>query len=212
MNVSQPIGRKRRLVRSGLKWGFYFFLVLGLIAAGYAGYVVAEAESYQAIELRKFTVRAPQIEPHLPTIGEVIGEIEIPRLGIQAIIAQGDTDEVLRHAVGHIPETTWAGEFGNVGLAGHRDRLFRRLRVVQPGDIVILKTPRDVFRYQVETTSVVPPTDTAVLRSSNRRELTLITCFPFDYVGSARNRFVVRARELTRDDERNTAVLKPAAH
>jgi sortase A len=184
-------------VISGLQWGFYFFLVLGLSAAGYSGYVIAEAESYQAIELRKYSVKPPQAEPHVPTIGEVIGEIEIPRLGIQAIIAQGDTGEVMRHAVGHIPETALPGEFGNIGLAGHRDRLFRGLRAVQIGDIVILKTPGETFRFQVETTLVVPPTDLGVLRSSDRRELTLITCFPFDYVGPAPNRFVVHARELT---------------
>ena len=201
MNVSQQVGRKSRLVRSGLKWGFHFFLVLGLIAAGYAGYVVAEAESYQAIELRKFTVKPPLALRHIPTIGEVIGQIEIPRLGIQAIIAQGDTGEVLRHAVGHIPETTLPGEMGNVGLAGHRDRLFRKLHAVQPGDIVILKTPSETFRFQVETTSVVPPANVEVLRSSNRRELTLITCFPFDFVGSAPNRFVVHARELTTNEQ-----------
>ncbi len=201
MNSYQQIGRKSRLLISGLMWGVYFFLALGLIAAGYAGYVVVEAESYQAIELRKFTVKAPLAEPHLPTIGEVIGEIEIPRLGIQAIIAQGDTDEVLRHAVGHIPETTLPGEPGNVGLAGHRDRLFRKLRAVQPGDIVTIKTPSETFRFQVETTSVVPPTDVGVLHSSNRRELTLITCFPFDFVGSAPNRFVVHARELTTNEK-----------
>lgn len=181
---------------SGLQCGFYFFLVLGLLATGYVGYVIAEAESYQAIELRKFTLKPPLTEPHVPTIGEVIGEIEIPRLGIQAIIAQGDTGEVLRHAVGHIPETSLPGELGNVGLAGHRDRLFRKLYAVQPGDIVIVKTASEIFRFQVETTSVVPPTDIGVLRSSNRRELTLITCFPFDFVGSAPDRFVVHAREL----------------
>jgi sortase A len=185
----------------GLMWGFYFFLALGLIAAGYAGYVIAEAESYQAIELLKFTVKPPLTARHIPAIGEVIGQIEIPRLGLQAIIAQGDTGEVLRHAVGHIPETSLPGEFGNVGLAGHRDRLFRRLRAVQPGDIVILKTPSETFHFQVETTSVVPPTDVGVLRSSNRRELTLITCFPFDFVGSAPDRFVVHARELTTNEK-----------
>jgi sortase A len=197
VNVSQQVGRKNRFLLSGLMWGFYFFLALGLIAAGYAGYVVAEAESYQAIELRKFTVKPPLAPRHVPAIGEVIGEIEIPRLGIQAIIAQGDTAEVLRHALGHIPETSLPGDTGNIGLAGHRDRLFRKLRVVQPGDIVILKTPSETFRFQVETTLVVPSTDVEVLRSSNRRELTLITCFPFDFVGSAPDRFVVHARELT---------------
>ena len=185
----------------GLKWGFYFFLALGLFAVGYAGYVIAEAESYQAIELRKFTVKPPLAEPRVPTLGEVMGQIEIPRLGIQAIVAQGDTDEVLRHAVGHIPETALPGEPGNVGLAGHRDRLFRKLRAAQPGDIVIFKTRSETFRFQVETTSVVPPTDVGVLLSSNRRELTLITCFPFDFVGSAPDRFVVHARELTSNEK-----------
>jgi sortase A len=112
------------------------------------------------------------------------------------MVVQGDSPGILRRAVGHIAETALPGEWGNVGLAGHRDSLFRPLRNIRAGDAITFQTLDGDFRYQVESTEVVPPGDTQVLQASRGRTLTLITCFPFDYVGSAPNRFVVHAREV----------------
>ncbi|MBZ5701086.1 MAG: class D sortase [Acidobacteriia bacterium] len=189
-----PAG-SRRLISIGLWWASYIFLLTGVLAASYAGYVLAEGQAYQAIELRKFKDRAPLAEPHLRTIGEVVGQMEIPSVGVRAIILQGDSSAVLRRGVGHLPETPMPGEWGNVALAGHRDTFFRSLRQIRTGDVITLETSSGSYRYRVEATYVVPPTDMEVLRPSNRRELTLITCFPFDYVGPAPERFIVRARE-----------------
>jgi sortase A len=97
--------------------------------------------------------------------------------------------------VGHLAETALPGEMGNVVLAGHRDTFFRPLKGVQVGDAITLKTRDGDVTYEVESTRVVPPTDLSVLDSTGERTLTLITCFPFSYVGSAPNRFIVRARE-----------------
>jgi sortase A len=128
--------------------------------------------------------------------GEVIGEIQIPRLRLKAIVAEGTSPRVLRRAVGHIPYTAMPGETGNIGLAGHRDSFFRALREIRGGDVVILRTMTQQFRYEVQSTRVVSPADTSVLSRSPTTELTLVTCFPFDYIGSAPNRFVVRARRI----------------
>jgi sortase A len=192
----------RRFVLSTLRCASYFFLLVGVVAASYAGYIIADAEVYQAVELRKFNHRAPLTEPHLLTIGEVVGQIEIPSLGLRAVIVHGDSPELLRRGVGHLPETPMPGEWGNVALAGHRDTFFRPLRHIRAGDVITLRTfSGGTFQYQVESTSVVSPSNIEVLRPSNRRELTLVTCFPFDYVGPAPNRFVVRAFEVAPSQE-----------
>jgi sortase A len=187
----------RVYVRTTLRFASYFFLVAGIVAASYAAYIVADAKVYQSVELRKFSHHAPLAEPHLLTIGEAVGQIEIPSLAISAVIVHGDSPELLRRGVGHLPETPMPGEWGNVALAGHRDTFFRPLRHIHSGDFITLRTfSGGTFQYQVESTRIVSPTNIEVLRPSNRRELTLVTCFPFDYVGPAPNRFIVRAFEV----------------
>ena len=175
------------------------FLAGGLLALAYAACVVTEAKTYQTNELRRFE-RARQTAAAEPPLveGGPIGEIRIPRLGLAAMVLQGDSDEVLHLAVGHLAETALPGDSGNVVLAGHRDTFFRPLRSVQVGDVITMNTRGGAFTYMVESTSVVPPTDLRVLRPTGRRTLTLITCFPFAYIGSAPDRFIVRASETAR--------------
>ncbi len=171
-------------------------LAAGLLALGYAAYVVTDAKMYQAVELRRFehsrqeTAAAPALVD-----GGPIGEIRIPRLGLTAIFVQGDSAAILRRAVGHLAGTALPGESGNVVLAGHRDTFFRPLKGVRVGDVITLNTRDGDFAYLVESTAVVPPSDVRVLRPTGARTLTLITCFPFAYVGRAPDRFIVRARE-----------------
>ncbi len=107
---------------------------------------------------------------------------------------QGDSDKILRLAVGHMPQTALPGQSGNMVFAGHRDSFFRALRSVRKGDQIVVDTPSGSYDYEVESTSIVAPTDLSVLRSINgRRELTLITCYPFSWIGSAPQRFIVQA-------------------
>ncbi len=174
----------------------YFFLAVGILALGYGGYVIADAHSYQAFEKSKFENVNRREGPRLLIEGSVIGEIQVPRLGLKAIVVQGDSPRDLQRAVGHIPETAMPGESGNVALAGHRDSFFRPLRHIRLGDAVTLKTRNGDFQYRVESTAVVPASDVQVLHASSGRTMILITCFPFDYVGAAPNRFVVHAREV----------------
>lgn len=191
--TNHVLAGRRTAAQSCLRLAFYIFLVVGLLAVGYASYIIADAQAYQAIQLRKFAHDAPMVEPHLPEIGERIGEIEIPRLELRAVILQGDSSRVLRRGVGHLPNTAMPGESGNIGLAGHRDTFFRPLRHIRSGDMIILYSSAGTFQYQVESMRIVSPQDIQVLRSSNRSELTLVTCFPFEYIGSAPSRFIVHA-------------------
>jgi sortase A len=173
-------------------------LTAGLCALGYAAYVVIHAYAYQAIAQRRFAAARPDASAAPAVVdGRVIGEILIPRLGLTAIVVQGDSAAILQRAVGHLADTALPGESGNVVLAGHRDTFFRPLKRVHAGDAIMLKTRNGDFEYVVESTAVVPPGDVQVLEPTGGRTLTLITCFPFSYLGPAPDRFIVRARGRT---------------
>ena len=135
--------------------------------------------------------------PALP--GSAFGKLAIPRLGLSVVVAGGTDKRTLRRAVGHIPGTALPGEAGNVGLAGHRDRYFRPLKDVRRDDEITLTTPEGTFRYRVEWTEVVERTAVHVLDDTAAPALTLVTCYPFYYVGPAPKRFIVRARQIGHD-------------
>jgi sortase A len=136
--------------------------------------------------------RASAQPPALPE-GELLGRIEVPRVHVSALVLEGVDPLTLRRGVGHIPGTALPRQPGNVGLAGHRDKFFRGLKDVRRGDVITLTTPDGTFHYHVDWTRIVEPHDTAVLDPSPQPSLTLVTCYPFYYIGSAPDRFIVRA-------------------
>jgi sortase A len=168
----------------------------GILALGYAAIVFADSQIYQAVEVQKFERAIASPVTRALAEGEVLGELQVPRLGLNAIVIQGDSAALLRRAVGHLSNSALPGQQGNVALAGHRDTFFRPLRDIRVGDEVRFKTAEHVFEYRVVWIEVVAPTDIRVLESSTEHVLTLLTCFPFHYVGPAPKRFVVRAREV----------------
>jgi sortase A len=188
----------------------YILLAAGVFGLAYAGYVIAYAHTYQALEQSNFESVSPGEKKHPVIEGSAIGEMEVPRLGMKAIFVQGDSPKILRHAIGHISETALPGEVGNVVLDGHRDTFFRPLRNIRQGDSITLRTPDGDFRYQVESTAVVPPSDVQVLQPSSEQTLTLITCFPFYYVGPAPKRFIVRARQIERLPAQSSVAEAPS--
>jgi LPXTG-site transpeptidase (sortase) family protein len=207
---SGSVEKTRRKARALFhRAAYYFFLVGGVFGLAYAVYVIADAHTYQAIEQSKFESVGKSSERHPVIDGSTIGEMDVPRLGLEAIFVEGDSPRILRHAVGHVSETALPGEWGNVVLAGHRDTFFRPLRDIRQGDAITLKTFDGDFQYQVESTAVVPPDDIQVLQPSNKRMLTLITCFPFYYVGPAPKRFVVRARQIGQLAARSPVAVAP---
>jgi sortase A len=188
-----------------LIWIERTLLVLGIVLVGYYGYVSAEAYLYQAYENRELDAilasapartstdtAMPSARP-APASGAPIGRVEIPRLDVGAIVRAGSDARTLQLAVGHIPGTALPGEPGNMGLAGHRDTFFRRLQHIRPDDHIRVVTPAGTFEYRVERTLVVDPQDVWVLDPTPGETLTLVTCYPFTYVGTAPQRFIVRA-------------------
>ena len=131
--------------------------------------------------------------------GELVGRIEIPRLHLSAIVLEGDDDGTLKLGVGHVPGTALPDRPGNVALAAHRDSYFRPLRRIRPSDAIEMTTARRTYRYRVDSVDIVEPSDVAVLRDTGRPSLTLVTCYPFWWVGNAPKRFVVRASRIDAD-------------
>jgi sortase A len=130
----------------------------------------------------------------------LLGLIEIPRLDTAAIVEEGVSVGTLWKAVGHLPGTALPGEAGNAVLAGHRDTYFSGLGDLKVGDLVSFKSPTATYSYRVESARVVEPDDDSVLNASKEATLTLITCYPFHYIGSAPQRYVVTAREVPMSD------------
>jgi sortase A len=123
----------------------------------------------------------------------LLGRIEVPRLGIQAPVREGADDDTLRIAVGHIQGTSRIGASGNAALAAHRNTFFKPLRDVKVGDLVTVTTSDGVFSYRVQNLSVVLPTQVSVLAPTPDATLTLVTCYPFDWIGEAPQRLIVKA-------------------
>ena len=134
-------------------------------------------------------------QPVVPLLHPLLGKVEIPRLRLSAVVFQGTEDSVLDHGVGHLDGSPLPGQSGNVVLAAHRDTFFRSLKDIHEGDVVSVSTPSGIRSYSVESTEIVAPTDTSVLNATDTPTLTLITCYPFYYVGHAPKRFIVRARD-----------------
>jgi len=209
----------------------YALFAIGMFALSYAGFALLDARLFQAYQTWRFERaarsmetpigRAEHLRPQiLPADSEEanhtrlespgiaggasspLGRIEISSIGLAAMILEGTDDRTLRRAVGHIPGTPLPGRSGNVAIAGHRDTFFRPLRNIRKDDEITLATLNGSYRYRVDSTRVVEPEDTQVLEASDDAILTLVTCYPFNFLGSAPKRLVVRARRVVHDRER----------
>ncbi len=206
---------RKEPLRRILKWAQRALFACAVLLLGYCGFALADAWVFQRRESRDLDrqLRAqraaseaiPQPESATPPRGApavapggLIGRIEIPRLLLSAVVVEGVDKTAVRRAVGHIPGTALPGQPGNVGLAGHRDTFFRPLKDLRINDEVQVSTPNGSFKYEVESLKVVEPDNVGVLASSGENVLTMVTCYPFYYVGPAPKRFIVRARQVVR--------------
>jgi LPXTG-site transpeptidase (sortase) family protein len=191
--------RLRRLVR----WTQRLLFITGALALGYVGFTLLDARLYQVSAKRSLEGQIhrekehqeSQRKPALKT-GDVLGRVDIPRLGISVAVLQGTSSRTLRLGAGHIEGTPLPGDTGNSGIAGHRDTFFRELKDIRENDEIQLQTATGLFHYEVDWVKVVDLDDMTVLEPpTSGSTLTLVTCYPFYFVGSAPNRFVVRAHK-----------------
>lgn len=181
-----------------LRWTGGVLVLSGLAALAWCGVSLSRTYLYQKQnlaaldhEMRFGPMKA--LAPRAPKPGTVLGSVSVPRLGLSSVITEGVDDQTLALSVGHIPGTAEPGGLGNVALAGHRDTFFRSLRNVRDGDDILLTTRTGNQLYEVESIRIVLPQDVYVLNDIGRPLLTLVTCYPFYYVGSAPKRFIVQA-------------------
>ncbi|MGD0500516.1 MAG: class D sortase [Bryobacteraceae bacterium] len=204
----------KKPLRRILKWTQRALFACGILLLSYCAFALVDAWVFQRRESRNldrllrdrraasaatllaesstFPGGAPAVAPD-----GLIGRIEIPRLLLSAVVVEGIDKTTLRRAVGHIPGTALPGQPGNVGLAGHRDTFFRPLKDLKIKDEVQVSTLNGNFKYEVESLRVVDPDDVGVLAPSGENVLTMVTCYPFYYVGPAPKRFIVRARQVS---------------
>jgi sortase A len=208
----------RRAVRAGLRLLEAGLAVLGVACLVAYGASCARTSYTQSTQSEAFDLaleaRAEQIrhethdhsewsaariaayEESLSRPVEALGRLEIPAADVSVMVLEGTDETTLDRAVGRIPGTARVGEDGNLGIAGHRDGFFRGLRHVEAGDEIILTTLDGVARYRIEKTRVVSPKQVEVLAKTEEPTLTLVTCYPFYYVGDAPERFIVQARRV----------------
>jgi sortase A len=193
-----------------VRWSASALIVAGFLALSTVGFVWTQARVFQRNASQRFEFAAARSyseftaparlstagSGHPVSVGSVLGKLEIPRIGVSAIVLEGADAATLRKAVGHIPGTAMPDQRGNVGIAGHRDTFFRALRNIRKDDLITFKTLSGPHNYRVEYFEVVKPEDVAVLKSTARPTLTLVTCYPFYFIGSAPKRFIVRADEI----------------
>ena len=195
---NHPPARKPRLLR----WAQRLLFITGILLLGYGGFILLEARLYQVSAKRSLEneIQAekerPQSQPKPPVKkGDVLGRMDIPRLGMSVAVLQGTSSRILRLGIGHIAGTPLPGESGNIGIAGHRDTFFRGLKDIRKNDEIQLQTASGLSRYEVDWMKVVANDDQDVLAPSTESALTLVTCYPFYFVGPAPKRFVVRAHK-----------------
>jgi len=181
---------QRSLLAAGL-------VILGICGAAWLDSRLRQAEGNRELD-QSLSRKAPT--PAAPTVipdGGLIGRVEIPKLHLSAVVFQGSDSSVLDHGVGHVDSTALPGQPGNVVLAAHRDSFFRSLRNIRKGDLVTVTTESGPRNYEVSSTEIVKPTEVSVLNPTAEPTLTLITCYPFYYIGHAPKRFIVRASPVS---------------
>jgi sortase A len=176
------------------------FWTMGLACAAYLLLVAAQAQIYShraqnmaPAALSPAEAESGTAERWAPAAGDLVGRVDIPQLHLSVPVLEDDTAKSLLRGLGHIPGTAELGGLGTVGLAGHRDTFLKPLRAIAPGMEIDATGTAGKYHYVVDTTEIVMPQAVSVLAIHSRPELTLITCYPFNYVGAAPKRFVVHA-------------------
>ena len=197
------IRRHSPLATRILRWCAYSCLLAGAIVLLLCVYLWADAHVYQALQRRRLNDPAlsepvrERCQPLEVGTGSPIGRLEIPRISLSVVVLEGDDARTLRLGAGRVPGTARPGEGSNMAIAAHRDTFFRALRDIRQGDIIRFTSKSGAFVYQVDSTEIVTPGHVEVLDATPKPTLTLITCYPFFYFGSAPERLVVRARLIS---------------
>jgi sortase A len=192
-----------------LRWIERGLLTVGVALGAWCAAVLVEARFHQAVpvsgQLTVTQVAVPVLPgdagsaaPHAaassaPAAGSLIARLQAPSVAMTTNVLEGSDDGTLSRGAGHIEDTPFPGQPGNIGIAGHRDTVFRPLRRIKVGDPLQLTTGDRTYNYRISKTLIVGPDDVYVLDPTERPTLTLVTCYPFEFIGHAPKRFIVQA-------------------
>jgi sortase A len=202
-----------------LLWVELILLAAGVALSAWCAVTIIEARYYQALPVPAAPATATA-SAALPgdaqapattdsttrtpvATGSWIARLDAPSVGLSATVLEGSDDGTLAHGAGHIEDTALPGGSGNFGIAGHRDTTFRAVRHLHAGDPLVVTTAGHVYRYRITNTTIVNPTDVYVLDDAGHPTLTLVTCYPFEFIGHAPRRFIVSA-DLVATTDRTT--------
>ena len=177
------------------------FILAGLMIIGYAAYEIFSTNKSQMeslVEAQKIVSEENvTIEQFQPEIEEEVGILHIPKIDAELPIIEGTDEDELAKGVGHYRGTTYPLENDQIVLSGHRDTVFKRMGELEIGDILTIELPYGKFSYEIYETFIVDANDTTVIRSTAPDEiLTVSTCYPFNFVGSAPDRYVINAHPV----------------
>ena len=185
-----------------LRWLERSLLAAGVALAAWCAAVLVEARFHSQLVVTQTAVgslpgdagdaKRKPVSP-APAAGTLLGRLEAPSVKMSTNVLEGSDDGTLSRGAGHIEDTPFPGQAGNIGIAGHRDTVFRPLRHIKVGDPLNLTTADRTYRYRISKTLIVGPDDVFVLNPTEQPTLTLVTCYPFDFIGHAPKRFIVQA-------------------
>jgi sortase A len=204
-----------------LRWLERGLLAVGVALAVWCAAVLLEAQFTKALPVPTLTVTQSlpgdandagtrSSSAPAPAPGTVLARLAAPSVDMTATILEGTDDATLSRGAGHIEDTPFPGQPGNIGIAGHRDTVFRPLRGIHVGDPLELTTGDRVYHYRINKTTIVGPDDVYVLDPTKEPTVTLVTCYPFDFVGHAPRRFIVQAQLIGQDARREASEAGPA--
>lgn len=184
----------------GVEYGLW---LIAIVLLGYCGWVWVDARRHQTEGIRELEEQTElKVAPPSkgvrvkPAYGSAVAKLEIPRLGLSTVVFEGTGQDVLLRGPGHLRGSALPSDTGNMVIAGHRDTFFRPLQDLRKGDEISVLTPQGTRRYKVDSTIIVNPDAIEVLNDTPEPILTLITCYPFRFVGNAPQRFIAKAREI----------------
>jgi LPXTG-site transpeptidase (sortase) family protein len=195
------------MINGILRWLERLLLIVGVVLAVWVAWVVIDSRRVQMMPIpppsppgatttARTARRLPDDGTSAPVAakpGSWLARLEMPSVKLTATVLEGSDDRTLRHAAGHLEDTPLPGQRGNIGIAGHRDGIFRPLKDAHVGDTLTLTTSGFAYRYRISRTLIVAPEDVYVLDPTLDPTLTLVTCYPFNFIGHAPKRFIVQA-------------------
>lgn len=204
MNETKETSRRKKKSKIEVLWFAPFLLlfvtliVLTFACRPYIDFAFSMASMFlvdERLVYNEETVTTAQ--GAFPSFGEEFGKLKIEKNGLIAPIYQGDTEEILSRGAGHLYGSALPSEGSNVVISAHRNTYFAHLGELTPGDKITLDTTGGEFVYEMVDSVIINEHDEQYVMPTSEEVLTLLTCYPFDFLGATSDRYIVRCRLIS---------------